>query len=245
MEAAKRKFKPLNEFFGNLLPDQITENLCEKYASKRGKKNTTVRNELAVLRSAVNWHDKNNRAIFKFPAPAAPKDHHLTKDEAAKLLAAAKAPHLRLFIILALTTGARSNALLDLTWDRVDFEKNIVDLRASENDGKKRALVPMNERLKRALVDAYQARACNYVIDFGGKRVQSVRKGFGRIAKAAGITASPHILRHTAAVWMAEDGVPMSEISQFLGHSSTAITEKVYARYSPAYLKKAASSLNF
>ncbi len=35
----------------------------------------------------------------------------------------------------------------------------------------------------------------------------------------------------------------MSEIAQYLGHSNTAITEKVYARYRPEYLKKAASVL--
>jgi integrase len=51
------------------------------------------------------------------------------------------------------------------------------------------------------------------------------------------------MLRHTAAVWMAEGGTPMSEIAQYLGHSTTLVTEKVYARYSPEYLKKAAAQL--
>jgi integrase len=36
----------------------------------------------------------------------------------------------------------------------------------------------------------------------------------------------------------------MSEISQYLGHSSTTVTERTYARYSPHYLKKAAATLN-
>lgn len=42
---------------------------------------------------------------------------------------------------------------------------------------------------------------------------------------------------------MAENRVPMSEISQYLGHKSTLITERVYARYSPEYLGSAAESL--
>jgi integrase len=45
------------------------------------------------------------------------------------------------------------------------------------------------------------------------------------------------------AVWMAEAGTPMSEIAQYLGHRTTAITERVYARYSPEYLKGAAKAL--
>ena len=32
-------------------------------------------------------------------------------------------------------------------------------------------------------------------------------------------------------------------VAQYLGHSSTRVTESVYARYSPSYLKKAANSL--
>jgi integrase len=42
---------------------------------------------------------------------------------------------------------------------------------------------------------------------------------------------------------MAEGGVPMSEIAQYLGHSSTRVTETVYARYSPTYLRGAAKAL--
>ena len=38
---------------------------------------------------------------------------------------------------------------------------------------------------------------------------------------------------------------PMSEIAQFIGHSNTTVTERVYARYSPDYLKKTASALDW
>jgi integrase len=118
-------------------------------------------------------------------------------------------------------------------------------LRVGDNTGKKRAIVPMNDRLKAALLEAYKARTCDYVVEYGGRKIKNVFKGFREAAKKAGVDASPHILRHSAAVWMAEAGVPMSEISQFLGHSSSKITETVYARYSPTYLSKAASALNF
>jgi hypothetical protein len=43
---------------------------------------------------------------------------------------------------------------------------------------------------------------------------------------------------------MAEAGVTMAEIAQFLGHSSEAVTFKVYARFSPTYLRKAAAVLD-
>lgn len=42
---------------------------------------------------------------------------------------------------------------------------------------------------------------------------------------------------------MAEAGIPMEEIAQYLGHANVEVTRKVYARYSPEYLRKAASAL--
>ena len=53
------------------------------------------------------------------------------------------------------------------------------------------------------------------------------------------------MLRHTAAVHMAEAGVPMTRISQFLGHSNTGITERAYARFAPDHLRDAADVVDF
>jgi len=44
-------------------------------------------------------------------------------------------------------------------------------------------------------------------------------------------------------VWMAEAGVPMAEIAQYMGHSDPKITYRIYARYSPTYLQRAANAL--
>ena len=42
---------------------------------------------------------------------------------------------------------------------------------------------------------------------------------------------------------MAEGGIPMAGIAQFLGHKDSRVTERVYARFSPNYLRGAASML--
>ena len=71
----------------------------------------------------------------------------------------------------------------------------------------------------------------------GRKTGQLPKRGL----KAAGATigrrdVSPHMLRHSAAVWLAEDGHGMEEIAEFLGHSDTKVTTRVYARFSPTHL---------
>ena len=79
---------------------------------------------------------------------------------------------------------------------------------------------------------------------YGSKGVSDIKTGFAATVRRSGLKdVRPHDLRHTAAVWMAEGGIPMSEISQYLGHSNTFVTERVYARYSPEYLRGATSAL--
>ena len=68
--------------------------------------------------------------------------------------------------------------------------------------------------------------------------------GVGAAARRAGVKCSPHVLRHTAAVWMAEDGVPMEQVAQYLGHNDSRTTERVYARFSPDFLRADARSLD-
>lgn len=237
--------KPLLSHFGNYRHDQIDRQLCRDYiAYRKGKKNNTIRRELDLLRSAIRFHDKNTPARFLYPKPNPPKDRYLTKLEYNRLLNAASTPHVRLFIILALGTAARSGAILELKWRQVDFDRKMVDLGQGEKN-KMRAKVPMTDLVYKALTLAYTEKQTEYVIEYMGDRIRSIKKSFKRTALKAGIDdISPHTLRHTAAVWLAESGVPMSEISQYLGHNNTRITEKVYARYSPDYLRKAAGALS-
>lgn len=52
------------------------------------------------------------------------------------------------------------------------------------------------------------------------------------------------MLRHTAAVWMAEGGIPITEIAAYMGHTTPAVTFRTYARYSPEYLRKASDAIS-
>ena len=47
---------------------------------------------------------------------------------------------------------------------------------------------------------------------------------------------SMHVARHSFAVFALNKGLSMSVVSRLLGHSSTDVTEKVYARFLPETL---------
>jgi hypothetical protein len=44
---------------------------------------------------------------------------------------------------------------------------------------------------------------------------------------------------------MAEAGIPMEEIAQYLGHGDVEVTRRVYARFSLDYLRGAATALEY
>ncbi|WP_421565706.1 tyrosine-type recombinase/integrase [Ochrobactrum sp. EDr1-4] len=242
-------WKQAEEHFAHLRPDQITEDICSEYAQARylaGRKEATVLKEINVIRQALNWRGVSG-ARFEAPSAPPPRDRYLTKPEFKQLLAGCASPHMHLFCVLALTTAARKTAILQLTWDRVDFDRKLIKLGiVGDKNRKGRAVVPMTDISLEALQTAYKARQSPYVVEYGGERVLDIKKGFAGAVHRAGLKdVVPHDLRHSAAVWMAEAGVSMDEIAQYLGHSSTAVTFKVYARFSPDYLRKAASALDF
>lgn len=246
-EAMFYAWRALEPHFAHLRPDQITPAACRTYAAFRrgqGRTDGTIIKELGFLRTALAWAKKPAAGIVLPPAPD-PRDRHLTREEFERLLAACAAPHLRLFVILALSTGGRAGALLDLTWDRIDFGRGRIALGIGGERRKGRATVPMTERARAALKEAYEGRTSAHVIEWAGRPVGSVKRAFREAARKAGIEdATPHVLRHTCAVWQAEAGVPMSEIAQFLGHSDSRITERVYAKYSPEHLRRGAKALD-
>ena len=242
-------WKRLQPFWGKLRPDQITRELCREYIDQRDAGDGTIGRELSALRAAVKWHNPVCPAVFELPARPAPKDRHLTREEYARLLKAAEiSPHCHLFIILALATGARAKAVLELSWNRVDFDRGIIRL-SNNNENvaklKGRAIVPMTQRAREELEKAHACAVTPFVIEYGGQRVKRIRKAFQRAVERAGLgpDVTPHVLRHTAAVWMAEAGIPITEIAQYLGHTNPKITYDVYARYSPDYLRGAAAAL--
>lgn len=241
-------WKAMRTFWEGVSPRLIDEEMAKGYAKLRARAAATVRYELSLLAVALRWA-KARKYIEEAPAiwrPAAPefRERHLTREQFRRFLAEVKAPHARLYMVLAIATCARPTALLDLTWTRVDFERNRIVLNPEKRDQtrKRRPTVPIAEYALQPLKDAYEARQSEYVIERGAKRLASIKKAFQAASERSGVHATPYTLRHTGAVWRAEDGVPMSEIAQLMGHDDDRTTQKHYARYSPDYLRKAADA---
>ena len=138
-------------------------------------------------------------------------------------------------------------ALLDLQWDQVDFKHKTLNFNqvGREQSHKRRPEVPLNTRAYEALEEAVRGALTGSAIEWDGQPLKSIKKAIRMAAQRSGVPCSPHVFRHTAGVWMAEADVPMQKILQFLGHTSTRVTERTYARYSPSFMKDAAAALEF
>lgn len=246
-------WRALKDLFGPLSPADITSSHCDAHiANRRSSKisNGTLHTELGHLRMVMNWAAKQRliETAPHIPRPRKPppRDRHLTREEVQRLAAACSMPHLCLFVHVAFGTAGRNTAILGLTWNRVDFERGKIDLRdpTMTSPHKGRAIVPMPQSLKVRLLEAQRGAQTEYVIEWAGKPVASVKKGLARAAARAGLPhVSPHDLRHSAAVRQAEEGVPFEEIASHLGHRDVDTTRRIYARFGPDALKRSAAAL--
>lgn len=235
----------------------------------------TVRRELSALGAVLKWAKKNQHLPADFvlpeialPPEGAPREVYLDKATERAFYAhcsrvfrrtklgvgtpdvqmrAKTVRRAALFSMIALSTAARAQAIIGLTWDRVDLARKLIDfrdgtLRATK---KRRVPVPMEDRLWRELARAW--------IEQGKPQVGPVLGSFGELRKSfetlkAGFVGprgrvlppdlTRHDLRRTWATLAAQDGVPMFQIAGMLGDTLETV-EKHYAHHSPEYLRGA------
>lgn len=245
----KDAWKAMRPFWENTDPELIDPQMCKAYADQRKAGPATIRYELLQVSTALKW-GRAGRFIAAKPEmwlPEAPerKVRHLSHAEFERFFSAVHAPHAQLYVLLGLYTMARPSAILELTWDRVDFERGLIDLNPAgrRQTAKRRPVVPMNDELRHALDAAYEARQSAFVVEHGAKQIASVKKAFRAASERSGVQVTPYTLRHTGAVWAAEAGTSMDALAQFMGHDDDRTTSKHYARFGPDYLRGVAAAV--
>ncbi|WP_170429155.1 tyrosine-type recombinase/integrase [Ruegeria arenilitoris] len=262
-EQMKGIWKTVGPFFEKFDPLQIDDNLVKKYVNIRKKDffkkhgreigPGTLFHEVNMIQSTLNYAWKKkliSEEPYKLAKPSrpAPVDRWLKEDEIQRLLSASvQTPHLHVAIVLMLSTAGRVGAVLELTWDRIDFQNRTIDLRVEETGPrKKRAFVPMNEGTYKLLSAWKPMCDSEFVVEYKSGGVNSISNAFRKATIRAKLkNVTPHVLRHTAAVHMVASGSSMERVSQYLGHSSVSVTEKIYARFAPEHLKEESEAVDF
>lgn len=235
----------LKPFFGSTQALSLTLEMQEAYRDYRRELKAgdeSIRRDLSVLSAALRRAVKYKRLALCPPimtmTPAPPRERWLTRDEAARLLRSMRGKrqkHVLLFTRIALYTGARTTAILDLTWDRVHFHTGLIDFRkpGRPQTKKRRTISPMTRKLRRMLAHAKKHSRSRHVISWAGERIDRVAKAVIANAEKAGIEDfSPHVLRHTLASWAVQQRVPIYTVGKALGQTVASTTER-YGHLAP------------
>lgn len=246
-KAIENSLNHIRAYFGDLPPAMISPATVTLYVRNRRLskiKDATISKELRFLRQALKfgvrhkWMEREPEIAV--PGEGQPRDRYLSREEFARLWFWASPLHLRVFLALAISTGARGKHILALTWDRVDFDAGMVRYRPGTSAIKKTAPIPMNKPLRSILTEARKAAGpSGHVVEWKGARVLSVRKAYGRACRLAGLDdAHRHDLRRTAASWALQGGASFDEVATMLG-DTVETTRKHYAMFAPDYLRGA------
>jgi len=215
---------------------------CRQYAAHRmdaGVALSTIARELTCLRAAINhahrWNRIDKVPSFDIPTDLPRREIWLFKNELRTLLNAAN-PTMQHFIRLCYGTGSRRAAIESLTWQQVNFARKTINLAkiGEKKTCKRRPTVPMGD-LHDLLKTLYDSRTNEWVLgsdrdlfyDFE-KLCESV--GLLNVVEKDGRPAgkiTPHVLRHSRATHLLEDGATIFAVAKLLGDTPTTV-QRVY-----------------
>jgi integrase/recombinase XerC len=149
----------------------------------------------------------------------------------------------RLIIEMLYGTGMRLSELINLKEDDVDFYSQTVKVLGKRN---KERIIPVTKPLLEIVEKYIEVREkmtekCIYLLSNGGKKmypklVYKIVKGNLSLVTTVN-KKSPHVLRHTYATHLLENGADLNAIKELLGHASLAATQ-VYTHNSIERLKE-------
>ncbi len=232
----------------------------------------SARRELEDLRAAINHHIDEGRCSqvipVVLPEKSAPRADWLTRSQAASLICAAwrakqlfrdkktqreTGKHIARFILVGLYTGTRHAAICGAAFHpaigrgHVDLERGVFYRRAqgARETKKRQPPIRLDGRLL-AHLRRWQRLgiATHSVIEWNGKPVRSVRKGFAAAVKTANLDkhVTPHTLRHTAATWAMQNGADLWQTAGYLGMTVETL-EAVYGHHHPDHQAGAAAAI--
>lgn len=169
--------------------------------------------------------------------------------------------YLEIFLFAFHACGLRVVDVMTLQWSNIDFEKK--ELRKIMIKTGKRHIIPLSEPAIEIL-EAWKEK--HYTSKFVFNLVKddfdidddealykvrnSATRGINQSLVVVGenldlnFPLTMHVARHTFAVYALNEGLSMSVVSRLLGHGSTDITEKVYARFLPETLSSELNRLS-
>lgn len=229
----------------NVNREQITRYMTQ--LKEKGLAAATIARKLAAIKAfyrfmtAEGYMDANPAEVVEAGTKGIKLPRVLSEDEVVRLLnqpdiTTAEGFRDRTMLEVLYATGMRVSELINLTLERVDLNMKYI---IAFGKGSKERIVPLGsvaaeflqqylEKVRPKLTHA--GRNTNIVfLAFGGHEL--TRQRFWQIIRAYGRKANinkaltPHILRHSFATHLLDNGADLRSVQELLGHSDISTTQ--------------------
>ena len=190
---------------------------------------STRNHYLSTLNTVFKWAQQY-RLLKEIPTREIRRKRHaeqvpeaLTPKEIAALLKQLTLAEHRVVVFLQ-DTGLRMSELTDLRWKDVDLEQRLIIIRNNKGSGTFRT-VPLTTRAAKIVQQKSAAATGEDQVNLYERSERNLRDRLKAASARAGIRhVHPHMLRHTFATELVDEGVPLETIQKLLGHRSFAMT---------------------
>lgn len=173
----------------------------------------------------------------------------ITKEQATLLIQHLKLDWMKKVCTFALLTGARMSEILTLTWEKIDFEKQIAIVSNDKAKSGKARSLPLNKDTISLLKKLYKEKDhSSYVFTrtSTGNRITDIdRRDFKQASdKIAAPNLHFHDLRHTWASWHVQAGTPLFTLKEMGGWETLEMVRK-YAHLNADHILDHANAVTF
>ena len=239
-------------------PDQLGAAEIRQYQlyllNERKQGARTVGAHTAALRFFFCKALKRNYPIEEVPYPKAPRRLPiiLTPEEAVRLIDSASNLFHRAMLMTLYSTGMRRAELCHLKVEDIDSERMLIHIRHGKRNRDRD--VPLSPKLLETLREYWRWMHPKTYLFPGTKNGWRADKPITpkvlweacrEAAQTAGITKDvrPHLLRHSFATHLLENGADLPTVQLLLGHSDLKATS-IYLHLSERHLKAAGTPID-
>ena len=187
-------------------------------------------------------------SFIKFPRQRSPLPTILSQEEVGSLLNAIHHRRYQAIAMVIYGTGMRIDEALSLKVEDIDAKRGVMHVHHGK--GNKARDVRLTPRLLEWLRTYWSRERPPKPYLFASRRTgkppaqETVRAAFAQAAEEAGIAkrVRPHVLRHSYATHLHEEGVDLRVLQALLGHANMQTTAR-YVRASTKLIEKTPSPL--
>jgi len=137
--------------------------------------------------------------------------------------------HQRLILVIGYHLGMRRGEILNLRWDQVDWQENLIRLERKQTKAKQARVAPLYGELRSWLDMAASQReeSCPFVVSWRGEGISEVKTAWNKARVRAKVpTLLVHDLRRTAVRNMIRAGIPEKQAMRISGHKSRSMFDR-------------------